>query len=171
MEVSKRLAKTIRYYIQEEYRDSENIKTKFDIFKGIKARIPIDDIKKVFVDDKYKWSIEKAEDFIYKEVVPSIDLITFLNYYFKNYYRKNQHGSKGAFAYIKSLEKSKRINFSVSNKINLRDRKEVLEFLEEMEGVRKKHLKITKSDFIEVIHNVFETGFTKSTLKRKFMDL
>ncbi len=169
MEVSKRLANTIRYFVNEDYK-KKNITRRFRIYNSLKARISFDEIKGLFFDRDYnKWKINKAKGFLKKEVLDKWHLASFLDFYFDCYFVNDQKGNKGAFTYVEDIVKMKIAPLEGKRKI--RDPENIIAILEEYVTFHKKiEIGVSEEYLVTKFHNEYETREKLSTLKRKFFD-
>jgi len=78
---------------------------------------------------------------------------------------------------IKGLDKVTNLMYSnffrikrKNTKISLKNKKNIISFLEDLKRIKIKHLKTTNEAFIELVSKNIDTGYTKNTLLNYFIE-
>ena len=123
-------------------------------------------LKSLFFNfNTYMWLPSKYKDFVRKNNLNSSDCYKVLsNLNISNQLLKQK-------GYSKFLEKIEKYNQTAQtdHKIKVSIDKN-MDFLKDLEKVKKKYLSISKTDFIAFISRNFDTGYSERTLYRKYFE-
>lgn len=129
--------------------------------------------EKFFFGEKSNyWKIKPCKLFIESYSIAPIQFITFLDALFKFRYpfAIADNGHKGAFMFIKKLETSKSFGFNFAKQFKVR-KEDRINFLRDMKSIKQKyHLGKSQEDWIRLIFNEVDTGYSYNTLRKTYID-
>lgn len=129
--------------------------------------------EKFFFGEKSNyWKIKPCKLFIDFYSIAPKQFITFLEALFKyrHPYAISDNGRKGAFMFIKKLKISKSFGFNFTKQFKVR-KEDRNDFLRDMKVIKQKYnLGKSQEDWIRLIFNEVDTGYSYNTLRKTYID-